>query len=57
MTDEATHSPERYVCDRRSTAVTLPEALITGELDDPEEVVCGDCTEPADRITTDTEAR
>jgi DNA-directed RNA polymerase subunit RPC12/RpoP len=57
MTDESTHSPERYVCDRCGTAVTLPEALITGELDGPEGVVCGGCTKPEDRIITDGEAR
>lgn len=57
MTDESTHSAERYVCDRCGTAVTLPEALVTGELENPEEVVCGECTEPADRIITDEEDR
>lgn len=57
MSDESTQSSERYNCNRCGTGVTLPEALITGELDDPEEVVCGDCIEPADRIITDGERR
>jgi DNA-directed RNA polymerase subunit RPC12/RpoP len=43
----------RYVCDRCGTPVGLREAKITGELDDPDEVVCGDCITPEDRIITD----
>lgn len=50
---ENTRSSNRYVCDRCGTVVALPEALITGELENPTEVVCGDCTTPEDRIITD----
>ena len=43
-------TPETVTCDRCGNAVAPTRAIITGDLDDSEEVVCTDCTTPEDRI-------
>jgi DNA-directed RNA polymerase subunit RPC12/RpoP len=59
MTDDAepTRSSGWYACDRCGAAIALREALITGEVENSEEIVCPDCTTPEDRIITDGEDR
>ena len=41
---------ETVTCDRCGNSVALTRVTVTGDLDDPEEVVCADCTTPEDRI-------
>lgn len=44
-------TPEETVpCDRCGNAVAPTRALVTGDLDDPEEVVYADCATPENRI-------
>ena len=43
-------SQKTVTCDRCGEQVALTRAIVTGDLDDPEEVVCTDCTTPEDRI-------
>ena len=40
----------RVTCDRCSTTVPLTRAITHGSVEDPDEVVCAECIEPADRV-------
>jgi hypothetical protein len=41
---------EHAACDRCSETAPLPQTLIHGPLDDPNEVVCVECIEPRNRV-------
>lgn len=48
--ENATEATDPLICDRCDTDVRLTEATVSGDLTDPEEVICPECTEPEDRF-------